>query len=146
MYLKYIASTNSETLASLVGIERKVENCDFYELNFISELLPSDHTQKHRVVESLISNGLQFNCILLVYTPGSNIGNLHFLWKIPSSAEVTECFECSQSSIEAKKRIPIYHTRAMRTAMYKKFGLVSSTVKPAVLRFFYKDLTGKTLN
>ena len=147
MYLKYIASTNSETLASLVGIERKVENCDFYELNFISELLPSDRTQKHRVVESLVSNGLQFNCILLVYTPGSNIGNLHFLWKVPSSAEVAECFECSQSSIEeAKKRIPIYHTRAMRTAMYKKFGLVSSTVKPAVLRFFYKDLTGKTLN
>ena len=123
MYLKYIASTNGETLISLVGIERKVENCNFYEPNFISELIPSDRTQKHRVVESLVSNGLQFNCILLVYTPGSNIGNLHFLWKVPSSAEVVECFECSQSSIEeAKKRIPIYHTRAMRTAMYKKLG------------------------
>ena len=50
MYLKYIPFTNSETLALLVGIERKVENCDFYDLNFISELLPSDRTQKHRVV------------------------------------------------------------------------------------------------
>lgn len=43
----------------------------------ISEL--KDRTQKHKVVETPVSNGLQFTCILLVYIPSSNVGNLHFL-------------------------------------------------------------------
>jgi hypothetical protein len=77
---------------------------------------------------------------MLVYAPGSNIGNFHFLWKVPSNADVTECFEQSQSSIEqAKEHIPTYHSRATRAVMFKKFGMVSS----GVYCYFFKDLTGK---
>ena len=61
-----------------------------YEVTYISHLLPSDCIQKHRAVNCLIRNGLSFSRILLAYAPGSNVGNFHFLWKIPSDADVTE--------------------------------------------------------
>ena len=99
---------------------------------------------KHRFLDSLISSGLSFPSILLVYAPGSNVGNLHFLWKVPHDTQPSVCFELSQSAIEyAKKEILVFHTRAMRAAMFRKFGRVSSVIKPAVLRYFYRDLTGK---
>ena len=43
---------------------------------------------------------------------------------------------------EIKKDIPVYHTRMMIQEFIQKFGRVTHTVKPAVLRYFYKDLTG----
>ena len=52
-------------------------------------------------------------------------------------------FEQSQAVVEnVKAVIPIYHTRAMRTAMFEKFGRISPLTKPSVLRYFYKELTG----
>ena len=73
---------------------------------------------------------------------GSNIGNLHFLWKVPGG-DPSKCFEKSLPTVEAvKKVLPHYHTRAMRTAVFQKFGRISPSVKPAALRFFYRDLTG----
>ena len=41
-----------------------------------------------------------------------------------------------------KPPLPQFHTRPMHQAMFEKFGRVSPGIKPAVLRFFYKDLTG----
>ena len=41
-----------------------------------------------------------------------------------------------------RKQLPQYHTRAMRKAMFEKFGRISPAVKPAALRFFYRELTG----
>ena len=54
-----------------------------------------------------------------------------------------ECFQSNLAVIEqVKPLLPQFHTRAMRQAMYAKFGRISPGVKPAVLRLFYKDLTG----
>ena len=41
----------------------------------------------------------------------------------------------------AKGDIPVYHTRAMKQALFAKFGRVTSSVKPVVLRALYKELT-----
>jgi len=38
--------------------------------------------------------------------------------------------------------IPKYHTREMRKATFEKYGLVTSSVKKAVMRHMYKDLVG----
>ena len=91
----------------------------------------------------MIETGLSFPAVLLTYCPGSNIGNMQFLWKVPPDSDAVQCLESSQSVIEnVKKMIPTFHTRAMRTAMFEKFGKVSASVNPAILRYFYKDLTG----
>ena len=62
---------------------------------------------------------------------------------MPSNKAIEETFQDSVRVIEKiKPLLPQYHTRAMRQAMFEKFGRVSHCVKPAVLRFFYRDLTG----
>ena len=35
-----------------------------------------------------------------------------------------------------------FHTRAMRKALFTKFGRVAPNLKPAILRAFYRELTG----
>lgn len=91
-----------------------------------------------------ISKGLSVPCLLLIYVPGSNIGNLHFLWRVSDSLEPTAHFESSQSVIEEiRKQLPTYHTRAMKKSMFEKFGCIPPSVKPSVLRYFYKSLTGE---
>ena len=106
------------------------------------ELLPSDPLKKHRAVSSLVTSGLKFPSVLLVYSPGSNIGNLHFLWRVPVDTQLRNVFESSQSVIESVEScIPQYHTRAMRKEMYNKFGRISPQTKPLALRWFYKEVT-----
>ena len=78
------------------------------------------------------------------YTPGSNIGNQWYSWKVgPSSEDECELPTTSQNTIEEiKKSLPAFHSRAMRKAMYSKYGRICPTIKPATLRYLYHDLTG----
>ena len=77
---------------------------------------------------------------LLTYSHGNNIGSLHFVWKVLES--VDEDISESQRTIEkAKSEIPIFHTRAMKRALASKFGRVSPSMKPVLLRALYKELT-----
>ena len=100
-------------------------------------------TRKHRALDSLVQQGLSFPSVIPTYSAGSSIGNLVFMWRVPQQIGPLQGLETSQSTIEAVKEVlPVYHTRAMRSDMFKKFGRVSQLVKPAVLRFFYKSLTG----
>ena len=65
------------------------------EYTSITDILPSDPLKKHRSVEILMASGLCFPCVL-IYSPGSNIGNLHFLWKVPEECDPAVVFERSQ--------------------------------------------------
>ena len=88
-----------------------------------------------------MKNGLEFPSVSLVYSPGNNIGNSYFIWKVQDTS-VEEAFKNSQPLIEeVKKSLPVYHSRAMHSEFISKFRLVSPSVKPAILRYFYRDLT-----
>ena len=114
-----------------------------YEYESLTHLLPSDSTQKHRFLDQLFSNGLSVPCVVLMYSAGGNIGNLCFGWKVPDDIDSSIVFENSQSVIEEVKLvIPRYHTRVMRSVMFEKFGRISPATKPAILCYFYKELTG----
>ena len=81
--------------------------------------------------------------MLLTHSSGNNSGNLHFIWKVLVEEAVEEYFKSSLAVIEqVKPLLPQFHTKAMCLAMYAKFGRISPGIKPAVLRLFYKDLTG----
>ncbi len=41
-----------------------------------------------------------------------------------------------------KPRLPTYHTSTMRKSLFSQFARISPHGKPAVLRHFYRDLTG----
>ena len=69
---------------------------------------------------------------------------MHFLWRVPRDVEPVQCLEASQHCVETVRQlIPVYHTWQMRSEMFKKFGRLLPAVKPAVLKYFYKSLTGK---
>ena len=81
--------------------------------------------------------------MLLTYAPGNNCGNLHIIWKYDRDQSSETVFQKSLPVVESiKSQFPAYHTREMRRSLFAKFGCVSQSVQPAVLRYFYRDLTG----
>ena len=119
-------------------IKRRISNTFF-----LNNLTSAQPRERYEYIQSLERSGLPFPVMLLTYSSGNNTGNLHFIWKVPVENTAEECFQSSLAAIEqVKLLLPQFHTRAMRQAMFEKFGRVSPGVKPAVLRLFYKDLTG----
>ena len=79
--------------------------------------------------------------MLLTHSSGNNIGNLHFVWKLPAGKSIEATFEESVRTVNDIKHcqiLPRYHTRH---EMFTKFGQTSPSVKPAALRFLYRELT-----
>ena len=70
--------------------------------------------------------------MLLIYSPGCSIANLQFMWQVPQDVtDQTVYFDSSQATIERiKALLPTFHTRAMKRAMFVKFGLISNNFKP----------------
>lgn len=89
-----------------------------------------------------IKCGLSSAVVLLTYAPGSNIGNSHWVWFTHENSISSVMQSCQPLIEDIKKKLPVYHTRAMRIAMFEKFGLVTPSIKKSVLCHFYRDLTG----
>ena len=90
----------------------------------LGELLPVDRRRRYDWLME-VKKGLSVPLIHLSYSPGSNIGNLTWIWHTDVSS-IDGALQTSQPIIEElKMTIPQYHTRAMRRAAFEKFGLVS---------------------
>ena len=104
---------------------------------------PDDPHRRYDYLQSLERSGCKFPIVIVTHSSGNNAGNIHFAWRIPCTEPLETTMDRSQVVIEEiKPSFPIYHTRAMRKEMFSKFGLVAPGVKPAVLRHFYRSLTG----
>ena len=70
--------------------------------------------------------------ILLVYSPGNNNGNSHFIWYVPDH----EALKNSQTVIEEiKEKILVFHLHPMRKVFINKDGksiLNCKTSSPAI--------------
>ena len=133
------AASSTPCLSSL---ESLLQDKEAYEYIIVDELCPSEPSKKYEFIQKLKKNGLTMQTALLTYSHGNNIGNVHFLWKVTDSSD--QEFSRSQGTIEgAKDDIPVYHTRAMKRTLFAKFGRVTSSVKPVVLRALYKELTAR---
>ena len=133
-YLKPTSNISPE----LGGVRRILKDAQPYTMIDLHSCLPVN-PRKHYLFTSKLKEGLD---ALLIYSTGNNAENSYFLWHVPDST-LEVVLSRSQSVIEAiKQSIPVYHTRAMQSEFILKFGHITSAVKPAVLRYFYKDLTG----
>ena len=113
-----------------------------YEFVSLCDFLPDASRACYEYIQTLESNGLPYPIMLLTHSSGNNIGNLHFVWKLPAGKSIEATFEESVRTVEDIKQIlPRYHTRAMRREMFTKFGRISPSVKPAALRYLYRELT-----
>jgi hypothetical protein len=124
--LKFVAASSIIT-SSLADIDDLLKDKSEYSFESLTHILPTNAVQKHRLMDTLLSNGLPYPCIILIYSPGSNIGNLVFAWRVPDNVKIELIFERSQSVVEEiRKLIPVFQTRSMKSAWLKKFPQPSS--------------------
>ena len=104
-------------------LDQLVQDMSFekeYSCKFINDYTPDDPVKKFRFIQCL-KNGINIPCMLFLYSPGSNIGNQYYLWKVLS--DDNNIFTRSQQVVQSiRGNTPIYHTRAMRKVLYKKYG------------------------
>ena len=107
----------------------------------LAKLLPTVRRRRYEWVEAL-KQGLDIPLIHVTYAPGSNVGNLHWVWHC-TAENIDEALSISQQIMaQIKGDIPEYHTRAIRRESFQLFGLTTPTTKKAVLRHIYKVLVG----
>ena len=139
----YVIPSVKKASPVLATLSLAVEESNNFQYLVVNDFAPSDPIKKFQYIDAL-KKGLTVRCMLFNYTPGSNIGNQWYIWKVGSSSEdECELLATSQKTIEEiKKSLPVFHSRAMRKAMYLKYGRICPTIKPATLRYLYHDLTG----
>ena len=122
------------TIVEEVGIDEPIS---LQEAN----VLPQDRRKRYDFMEH-VKQGWRMPIILVTYSPGSNMGNQHWIWHT-SATDINSALQTCQPIIEKiRVMIPQFHTRAMREAAFEKYGLVSASIKKAILRHIYKDLVG----
>ena len=122
-------------------LSMKLQECADYEYLAVEDFSPNSSISKYQYTQCMKNHGFPFPAVLVTYAHGNNLGNLNFVWKVPSCDE--SAFSASQSVIlKLQEKIPTFHTRAMRKQMFERFGRLMPSVKPAVLRHVYKTLTG----
>lgn len=58
-----------------------------------------------------------------------------YLARLPSATQRSDEFSQCLPVIELfKKQLPTFHTRAMKKALFEKFGRIAASLKPAHLR------------
>ena len=110
--------------------------------NFLTDHCPVAPRQRYDYIQK-IQRGLDIPVVVMTFSPGNNRGNFQFVWKYCSDDSMETVFQKSITVVESiKPQLPIYHTRAMHRCLFSQFGRISPHVKPAVLRHFYRYLTG----
>ena len=137
-----IVEENTVMHPSFTNLNETLSSIEFYQHLFITDFCPIDVQSRYKYIPKLKA-GLKVPFVLLTYSPGNNKGNLHFAWQVNSTEFTESIFQKSLPVVEAVKRLlPQYHTRAMRRALLSKYGCITSKIHPALLRQFYRDLTG----
>ena len=91
---------------------------------------------------------LETKVVLCSYNTGNNINNLHFLWKVPTSEDISEEDMTAGNACAVRviqPALPTFHTRAMRKQFFNDYSLFC-TARPAVLKEMYRQLTGNVVN
>lgn len=104
--------------------------------------MPSNSQKWYVLTKKVKEEGLEVLSVLCAYSTRNNCGTSYFVWHVPDNC-LDQALPNSQAIIEdIKSGSSTHHTRAMRSEFIHKFGQITPAVKPAILRYFYKDLTG----
>ena len=91
-----------------------------------------------------LSEGVPSPLHILKYThsPGNNIGNTYYMWKIPDDISEDELLQENLKAIkQVKSQIKVYRSPAMCNKFKAVCGRVSN-MKPAVARELYNRFVG----
>ena len=129
--------SDNMSITLLADLVSKLNAASDFEYISVDEFCQLDARKRYEYIQT-IKQGLPFKTILFTNKHGNNIGNLNFVWKIPEQSLAD-----NQKVIEqVKSKIPRYHTRMMKKYMFQRFGRLMPSVKPAVMRCIYRELSG----
>ena len=130
----------------LNGIVDELQKKGNYEPIFVRDFAPIDRQKRYMYIKQL-EKGLPVRCVMVTKSFGSSIGNYHYIWKIPPRVTLENALAENQQVVRSiLDELPKYHTRCMRREFMNKFGLISPSTKPFVLREIYKELTSECLS
>lgn len=132
------ASVNVPPLLS--ELNSALKNSQPFSIIEVSDFCPEGPREKYKYIQK-VHESLCVPAALLTYSGGGNVGNISVIWKMPdvSDNQISACLPLIENF---KQKIQIYHTRSMRKALFTKFGRIAPSIKPSVLRYFYRELTG----
>ena len=120
-----------------------LKQTDCYDTISVRDFAPVDRRERYAYIRQL-ERGLSVRCVMITRSFGSNIGNYRFIWKIPEHVTLENALTENQRVVsKILQDLPMYHTRCMRREFVSKFGRISPTTKPFVLRGMYRELTGE---
>ena len=142
---QFLPLCDSTTAPVCAALCRRLGNEPNYHHVSVEEFSPTECRAKYNFLQIMKRVGITFPTALLTYTHGNNVGSLHFVWRVETFGD--GAFSDSQPVIELiKKDIPVYHTRMMRKEMFKVFGRLTSSLKPAFARYIYRVFTGMAVH
>ena len=105
-----------------------LDNAAYFEHIFVNDHLPTDVKERHKSLCILKENGLPLKTVFFTYAAGNNVGNYHYIWKVPEDSSEAEMLkELSRIEAQIHNDLPTFHTRMMR----KQFSsLVGRLVRP----------------
>lgn len=122
-FLLFFASL-ANVSPSFHQLELKLTEKDPFEYLLVEDFCQSEPRKKYEYTQKLKETGLSQKAALLTYSQGNNIGSFHFVWKVLDSCD--DDLSESQRTIEkVKEQLPVFHTRAMKSALRSKFGRVT---------------------
>lgn len=128
---------------SLSNLRCTVEQSEDFVPIVVSEFCPPDRKKRYFFIQQL-KKGLSssINTVLYQYSAGGNIGNSHFLWKVPTHCSAEELANRNMQVVrDIEKDIPTYQTRFARREFCDTFGKFSGT-PTHILREMFRKLTG----
>ncbi len=128
--------------SSLHSVDAIIQGYPSYQPLLVNEQSPSDARRRYNFLQEL-KHGLSIPVVHLTYKAGNNVGDLHYIWHGDHAETSTAVLERSLGVVETlRPNFATFSTRAMRKAMFTKFGRISPVTKPSVLRCYYRELTG----
>ena len=65
----------------------KLQECANYEYLAVEDFSPNHSVSKYNYTQCMKNHGFHFPTVLVTYAHGNNMGNLNFVWKVPSCDE-----------------------------------------------------------
>ena len=140
MSVKFL-KTSPITKAPYTELSMALSQIAPYQFLPVDDYAPLDKQRQYEFF-NLIDYSMKEKCALLTYSPDNNVGSIHFMWKVEEDNESDMVTRMQVPIEEAKKQLPVLHTRMMRRALYDMFGKISNHVKPYEYRFLYQQLSG----
>ena len=141
-FLIRVLPTHTTVCPLFEELNRVVKEKLCYERVDVNDYSSPDTKKKYKYIQG-IYKGLTAPAVMYTHSLGSNLGNYHFLWRIPHEVTLEAAMnENIKLMDQIKSILPTYHSRAIRKRFMDQYGcLTKGGVKSHILRQMYHELT-----